>query len=469
MGISQYLWSTARDLRANVMPRIEDGTAREKLHNGLRLLTWVANALEEAAPDGSVPPGPGKMVADTDRLSGPAENAAAWRTSGTAIAEAAKSISATDSATALEQHADVIEWEKAALDQVVARVDAIEYGDLPSDSLTGAEIDRDRLQDYLRERCGNPGLTIASFTPVHGGRSRQTALFSVEGASTMPADMVVQRGLPGGGGGGGFVKEDVQFDLMKLLYDAGVRVPEPVLIENDESHLGAPFLLTARASGSCAEPDFWLVPDDPSLVSDLAREMALLHSQPIATIEARLPQSRQRYDVEGWREELETFARQWDEMAHWPSVTMSAAIAWMRANVDCLEDRRTLVHNDFLFHNIMADGGRITAVLDWEMTSIGHPGEDLGYAYPQISRCGDWSTFLDAYRTAGGPFISQRQIDYFALRAGLRLMILVMRGGRDAFEKGLADGVLPATAGAHFSQRLLHRIATILADVRARG
>lgn len=467
MSISQYLWTTARELRAEVMPAVEDPSVRETLHNGLRILTWIANALEATAPDGTRAPGSDGTVADTDRLAGPPENAAAWRESGDALARAARSIDSAASASILSEQAEVIAWEKAALDQAIARVDAIEYAAAARIDREDHGISRSALQSYLRTRSAEPGLTITDFRPIHGGRSRQTALFRVDGAARLPANMVVQRGLPGGGGSA-FVSEAVQFELMQVLHAAKLRIPAPILVETDEAALGAPFMITERAAGACAEPDFWLAPKDASLALDLAREMALLHRQPLGDIGPRLPQSRQRHDVEGWREELEELAAKWHELAHWPSVTMSAAIAWMRANVDCLEDRRSFVHNDLLFQNVMAENGRITAVLDWEQTSVGHPGEDLGYAYPQIRACGNWDAFLAAYRAAGGPDISQRQIDYFALRAGLRLMNLVMMGGRNVFENGVAEAVLPASAGAHFTQRLLHRIAGVLADVRAR-
>ena len=75
---------------------------------------------------------------------------------------------------------------------------------------------------------------------------------------------------------------------------------------------------------------------------------------------------------------------------------------------------------------------------------------------------------MAAYRSAGGLDIPQRQIDYFALRGGLRLMNLVLKGGRDTFEKGLSNDILVASAGAHFTQRLMHRIAVVLQSVLER-
>jgi aminoglycoside phosphotransferase (APT) family kinase protein len=147
---------------------------------------------------------------------------------------------------------------------------------------------------------------------------------------------------------------------------------------------------------------------------------------------------------------------------------MSGAIAWLRAHVDCVEDRRSLVHNDMVFHNILGDGTRVTAVLDWEQASIGHPAEDLGYVYPLVTAMIDWDRFMDAYCAAGGAPVSQEQVDFFCLRGLLRLMNLVMAGGRDAFEGGHADGVLVASAGAFFTQRLLHKASRALDLVLSR-
>jgi hypothetical protein len=56
----------------------------------------------------------------------------------------------------------------------------------------------------------------------------------------------------------------------------------------------------------------------------------------------------------------------------------------------------------------------------------------------------------------------------WSVARGLRLMKLVMAGGRDSFEKGLSDDVLVASAGAHFTQRRLHRIALTLHSILER-
>ncbi len=55
-------------------------------------------------------------------------------------------------------------------------------------------------------------------------------------------------------------------------------------------------------------------------------------------------------------------------------------IAWLEAHTPP-ESAHTLVHNDFKLDNLMldpADPGKVTALLDWEMTTVGDPLVDLG-------------------------------------------------------------------------------------------
>jgi aminoglycoside phosphotransferase (APT) family kinase protein len=141
---------------------------------------------------------------------------------------------------------------------------------------------------------------------------------------------------------------------------------------------------------------------------------------------------------------------------------------WLRDHADRIGPAEAIVHNDMMFHNILAQDGRITAILDWEQAAIGHPAEDLGYCYPAVAAIGAWDDFLSAYLAAGGQSLSQQEIDFFALRAILRLMVLVY-DGRLAFESGRTDEVVIAGAGAGFIQRLHQRLSDVLAGIMARA
>ena len=472
MSMSQYLWAVARGLQTQVYPDASSTVARDALQNSIGILTVIANALEAEAPTSIERPASAMAAAaraDTDRLIGPAENAAAYGNTAAVLAATARILdSARDANLLMDPDMRArIQWEKDLLDGAMAAMDAVSTAQAVKRADPVLMIDQSALESVLRQRLASDRLKLTQFRQVLGGRSRQTALFSIGEAPGQPQNMVVQRDIPGMSPGPAFASVEGQYQVLKRMHEAGLKVPKPVCFDMDSRYLGSPFLIVERCRGSSAEPDYWSIVKSPSVALQLAEQMGRLHAQPIGALATLLPHSRKSGNRQGWRDELQRLDGDWHAQAHWPSATVSAALLWMRANIDCVEDRQSLVHNDMVFHNILADGDELTAVLDWEQASIGHPAEDLGYCFPVVSAAVDWNRFLEAYYAAGGPRISQRQVDYFALRAVLRLMILVLIGGRNTFEAGLSDDVLIANAGASFSQKLLHRYAQVLHTVLA--
>lgn len=472
MSIADYLWAVARGLQTQVHPETPAGAARDTLTNSIHILTVIANALEAHAPAEVARPQAAPLPvarAETDRLRGPAENTAAYGDTGAALAEAARALEASGPADHRDAPTrELIRWEKALIDAAIARMDSVVRAQPAARQASTLEIDAGKLQAHLRARLALEHLEVCDFKPVLGGRSRQTALFSLREAPAIASQLVVQRLLPGLKPSAAFASMATQYEVLDRLHTVGLKVPKPVCFDSGSDALGAPFLVTERTEGSVAQPDYWSPPESRQVALQLAEQMARLHAVPTSDLAHVVSRARSRSDLEGWRAELERLAADWRALAHWPSVTISAAVSWLRDNVGCIEARETLVHNDMVFHNILAEGDRLTAILDWEQISIGHPAEDLGYCYPAVAARLDWNEFLDAYYAAGGPRVSPREVDYFALRAVLRLMILVLVGGRNGFEEGRGQDVLLASAGAFFSQRLLHRFAHVLAAVLER-
>jgi Phosphotransferase enzyme family len=64
---------------------------------------------------------------------------------------------------------------------------------------------------------------------------------------------------------------------------------------------------------------------------------------------------------------------------------------------------RRLVHGDVGFHNMMMRDGRLAAILDWELTHIGDPAEDIGYIRaPLLKPLKPWDKFVATYVAEGG-------------------------------------------------------------------
>ena len=84
-----------------------------------------------------------------------------------------------------------------------------------------------------------------------------------------------------------------------------------------------------------------------------------------------------------------------------PIPEMDLLIQWLPANIPltaCDEAMATIVHGDFRLDNLMfhATEPRVLAVLDWELSTLGHPLADFSY------HCMAWHIPPGAFRGIGG-------------------------------------------------------------------
>jgi aminoglycoside phosphotransferase (APT) family kinase protein len=327
-------------------------------------------------------------------------------------------------------------------------------------------IDREQLQAYLRRHFHAPGLAIAEFRVIVGGRSRQTVLFTISGTSGVPVHLVCQRDHPANINPQGSVT--VQYALLRYLHESGLKVPRPVLFETGRSALGAPFVITEKVPGTTvidAATEYYAAPPRSArLASSLAGQMGRLHTLAPAPVKNSLRTTLA--DAASWASEVARMRKCWHEQATGPSVVVEAALAWLERNIGCVTDRTTIVHTDMLLHNILVENGEVSAVLDWEIAHIGHPAEDLGYVRPVIEQMTDWSTFMSAYIAAGGAQIGQRETDWFSLRALVHLATLA-QFSRNMLDSNSSDDIRVAETGASWLPRLKERLATLLLSILA--
>jgi aminoglycoside phosphotransferase (APT) family kinase protein len=89
----------------------------------------------------------------------------------------------------------------------------------------------------------------------------------------------------------------------------------------------------------------------------------------------------------------------------------------LRDNIHCIGPELSLVHGDCNFRNILLDGDRVSALLDWELAHPGHAAEDLSYIKTDIEKIMPWQDFLEAYLARGGVPVSDAMIRFFAVWA----------------------------------------------------
>lgn len=213
---------------------------------------------------------------------------------------------------------------------------------------------------------------------------------------------LILRRQPGNGHGPlGMTREA---EAISAAAAAGVAVPRVIDFSDDESALGAPFLVCEFVDGESIPRK--LLRDErfagarDGLAAELGRTLARIHSIPLTSVPALhgtpsggLDDLRQAYL------DLDT-----------PSaVTEIALAALARYQPDPTPD--AVVHGDFRNGNLLVSESGLTAILDWELAHIGDPREDLGWMLvkcwrfgtePEVGGFGTIDEFLDGYAEVSG-------------------------------------------------------------------
>ena len=174
-----------------------------------------------------------------------------------------------------------------------------------------------------------------------------------------------------------------EYRIIKALWGTGVPVAEPYGYCEDPSVTGIHFYVMGFVKGlplgSTIDPDTWLPEDKRANATySFAETLGALHLvDPVARGIGDLG----RHDDYAGRQ-LKAWYRSWvtsAQDAELDDPRVHALHDWFMANRPSDGPVR-LVHGDYGVHNcLFDDDGRITAVLDWEVASLGEPMADLAY------------------------------------------------------------------------------------------
>jgi len=234
-------------------------------------------------------------------------------------------------------------------------------------------FDSRALQDWMAGHVsvGRGPLQIKQFA---GGQSNPTYL-----VHTPEQDYVLRRKPPGPLLKGAHAIER-EARVMQALRKADFPVPRVHALCEDESIIGSAFYLMDRVPGRV----FW----DASFGSLPLSERAAHFDAMNATL-ARLHQ------IDPARIGLQDYGRPGQyvqrQVARWSSQYREDDLAGRNDDMDCLadwlpahlpdEDEAAIVHGDFRVDNMIfhPQAPRVLAVLDWELSTLGHPLSDFAY------------------------------------------------------------------------------------------
>jgi aminoglycoside phosphotransferase (APT) family kinase protein len=173
-----------------------------------------------------------------------------------------------------------------------------------------------------------------------------------------------------------------EFQVLTLLKPHYSRIPQPMVLCQDESVVGAPFYVMTRLSGVILRAHHTNVNLAPStlrtLSENLVDNLVQLHSIDIiksGLVALGKPDGYVQRQVAGWIARYEKAAT--DAIGD-----MNAVAEWLPKNLP-LTQAPGFLHNDYKYDNVVLDTHNLTniiGVLDWEMATVGDPLMDVGAA-----------------------------------------------------------------------------------------
>ncbi len=171
-----------------------------------------------------------------------------------------------------------------------------------------------------------------------------------------------------------------EYRIIAALADTDVPVPRVHLLCEDESVLGTPFFVMDHVAGRVF-PNRAMRSGTPAeraaIYEDLARVLAALHRvdwRAAGLADFGRPENYMARQVALW-------TRQWEAAKVEEMPEMDWLATWLPRHLPP-DEEATIAHGDYRLGNVLIHPTepRIVAVLDWELSTIGQPLADLGYA-----------------------------------------------------------------------------------------
>ena len=190
-----------------------------------------------------------------------------------------------------------------------------------------------------------------------------------------------------------------EFKVMRALQDTAVPVARMLAMCEDESVIGRAFYLMSFVPGRV----FW-APELPGLVPAQRTQVFQSMNQVLADLHLVNLESvgLSDYGRAGnyFERQIARWSKQYLTSITEPIAEMDQLMQWLPLNMPELarDNRVSLVHGDYRLDNLIFDEETLQAraVLDWELSTLGHPLADLSY------HCMAWHIAPEEFRGLGG-------------------------------------------------------------------
>ncbi len=234
-------------------------------------------------------------------------------------------------------------------------------------------FDENALSDYLAAHLKGikAPLKVEQF---EGGQSNPTFLLSSDDLKYVLRKKPPGKLLPSAH------QVEREYRIMQALRETNVPVPKMLLLCEDQTVIGTPFFVMEYVPGRVIEdltlPDM-APPERRAIYSDMIRVLAALHMvdyRELGLEDYGKPGNYFSRQIGRWSKQY--VAAKTDEID-----SMEKLMEYLPANVP-EDDTSCIVHGDFRMGNMLfhPTEPRVVALLDWELSTLGHPLGDLGYS-----------------------------------------------------------------------------------------
>ncbi|VXC94886.1 Aminoglycoside phosphotransferase (APT) family kinase protein [Bosea sp. 127] len=247
---------------------------------------------------------------------------------------------------------------------------------MPAAPSAPPEFDPARLDAFLRSALPGRAEGHMAIERISGGQSNPTFFVSYPDAGTR---LVLRKKPPGPLLPSAHAVER-EYRILKALAGSAVPVPPVLLLHEPDDVVGTPFYLMERLEGRVFH-DTSL----PGIAPAERRAMYFAMAEALAALHGFDWRSAGLGDFgkpgNYYARQLARWGRQWRETRTRDIPAIDRLIDWLGANLDETPDT-TIVHGDFRLGNLMfaPDTPKIVAVLDWELSTLGHPLSDIAFS-----------------------------------------------------------------------------------------
>jgi aminoglycoside phosphotransferase (APT) family kinase protein len=324
---------------------------------------------------------------------------------------------------------------------------------------------QERVRDYLSNRLGSTDVSVANLHRIPGGASRETWSFDArwrENGREVNRGFILRRDPDASL----LVTErDVEFRVMNSVAAHGVPVPVMYWLETGGTWLDRPFFVMERIDGCETSPSKVLMDSRFFAARDrLARQFVDILAR-IHALDWRAagldflgaPNSESdcaMTEIERWEAVVARDALE-------PQPVIRAAFRWLRRRLVPPAQRIVLVHGDYRTGNFLCTPeGEIKGVLDWEMTHLGDPMEDVAWACirpwrwlgdEKIGGLMERDDFYRLYSRATGLEVSDEAVRFWEVLGNVKLAAIFITGAR-SFCEGRTRSPMMAFLGRNIAR-----------------